>query len=62
MAKKKTEVEQTVPTFTKKDFIKSVKYAKFVDILNGLLKDGKSYTIAEVEKIIEDFRAGKYIN
>lgn len=65
MAKKKTEAEtaeQSVLTFPKKDFLKSVKYAKHVDIINGLLKADKSYSIAEVDKLIEDFRTGKYAN
>lgn len=63
MAKKKTEVEtveQAEPTFTKKQFLKSVKYAKHVDILRGLLNEEKSYSIAEVDKVLEDFRTGKY--
>ena len=62
-AKKKQEVEtvvETVPTFTKKKLLKSLRYAKSVDIIQGLLKDDKSYSIAEVDKVIEDFRNGKY--
>lgn len=62
-AKKKQDVEQvaeTVPTFTKKKLLKSLRYAKSVDIIQGLLKDDKSYSIAEVDKVIEDFRNGKY--
>lgn len=64
MAKKKQDVEavaeNTVPTFTKKKLLKSLRYAKSVDIIQGLLKDDKSYSIAEVDKVIEDFRSGKY--
>ena len=60
--KKKQEVEQQTaePTFTKKKLLKSLRYAKSVDIIQGLLKDDKSYSIAEVDKVIEDFRNGKY--
>lgn len=62
-AKKKQDVEkveQTVPTFTKKQLLKSTRYAKNVDVIQGLLKENKSYSKAEVDKIIEDFRNGKY--
>lgn len=63
MAKKKQDVEtveQTEPTFTKKQLLKSLRYAKKVDVIQGLLKEDKSYSIAEVDKVIEDFRTGKY--
>lgn len=63
MAKKKQEVEtvkQAEPTFTKKQLLKSLRYAKHVDVIQGLLKGDKSYSIAEVDKVIEDFRNGKY--
>lgn len=65
--KKKQEVEQvaveTKPiesTFTKKQLMKSLRYAKHVDIIGGLLSEDKTYSIAEVDKVIEDFRTGKY--
>lgn len=65
--KKKQEVEQvavetkpTEPTFSKKKLLKSLRYAKNVDIIQGLLNDDKTYSIAEVDKVIEDFRNGKY--
>lgn len=61
--KKKQDVEQvveTAPTFTKKQLLKSLRYAKNVDVIQGLLKEDRSYSIAEVDKVIEDFRKGKY--
>lgn len=67
--KKKQEAEQVAetvaetvaePTFTKKQLLKSLRYAKNVDIIQGLLNDDKTYSIAEVDKVIEDFRTGKY--
>lgn len=65
MAKKKEEVvvEQvaaSAPTFTKKKIVASQKYAKRVDILNVLLSDDKSYTLAEVEQILDNAFKGKY--
>lgn len=56
MAKKK-EVTETVaePTFTKKQFVDSRRFAKHRDIITVLLEDGKKYTIEEVEKIVSDF-------
>jgi hypothetical protein len=65
--KKKQEVEQVAvetkpiePTFTKKQLMKSLRYAKNVDIIGGLLSEDKTYSIAEVDKVIEDFRKGNY--
>ena len=43
------------PVFNKSDLIKSKRYADKRDILNALLKDGKTYTIEQVEKMIKTF-------
>ena len=62
--KKKTEQpeksEQQAPAFTKKQLVKSRTYARYVDLLNALLNDKKSYTHAEVEQIIKNAYSGKY--
>lgn len=60
MAKKTNTTEKVAevkaaPTFTKKQFIKSQRFAKHRDLLNVLLEDDKEYTIEEVEKVIKDF-------
>ena len=60
MAKKTNTTEhvaevKAAPTFTKKQFVKSQRFAKQCDLLNVLLEDDKVYTIEEVEKIITNF-------
>ena len=65
---KKTEPEQeqqvetvaAAPAFTKKQIVKSRTYARYVDLLNALLNDKKSYTHAEVTEIINNALSGKY--
>ena len=60
MAKNKTEEVKTekVRKFTREQFIKSERFKKHKDILNALLEN-KSYSITEVEEIINDFLYGK---
>ena len=60
MAKKTNTTEKVAevkaaPTFTKKQFIKSQRFAKRCDLLAVLLEDDKTYTIEEVETIITNF-------
>lgn len=60
MAKKTNTTEKVAevkaaPTFTKKQFIKSQRFAKQRDLLNVLLEEDKTYTIEGVEKIITNF-------
>lgn len=57
MAEKKAEVKAT--TYEKKQIVKAKKYEHDIDVINALLEDGKSYTLAAVDKIIEDFKKGK---
>lgn len=47
---------KTVPKFPAADLIKSAKYAGVKDILSALLDKSKSYSVEEVEKIIENFK------
>lgn len=56
MAKKKEATEAVAePTFTKKQFVQSMRFAKHRDIINVLLEDDKKYTRDEVENIIAEF-------
>ena len=51
-AKAKTE---KVAKFTKKQFVTSRKFAKHKDLVNALLDDEKTYSIKEVEDVINNF-------
>lgn len=63
MAKDKPVVnEKKEPTtFTKQQLVTSKKYAERKDLLNALLVDGKSYSLIEVEEILNGFLKGKVI-
>lgn len=54
------EVVTAEPAFTKQQIVKSRTYARYVDLLNALLNDKKSYTHAEIETIIKNAYTGKY--
>lgn len=54
MAENKITAEKET-AFTKQQIINSKKYLDRKDVLNVLLKDDKSYTIKEVNKLINDF-------
>lgn len=41
--------------FSKEQLVNSKRYSKHKDLLNTLLEDGKMYTIAEVDAIIENY-------
>ena len=58
MAEKKT-VKNTESKFTKEQIVNSKKYIEDSDIVRALLEDNKTYTIKEVDSIIEKFRKGK---
>lgn len=51
----KSNKEQAVKLFTKEQLVKSKKYMRFVDFLNGNLQDDKKYTIEQVDKLISNF-------
>lgn len=63
MAKVKVTVDEAeLPaTFTKQQLITSKKYAEKKDLLNALLVDGKSYSMAEAEGILDNFLKGKVV-
>lgn len=54
------EKEETT-TFTKQQLLTSKKYAEKKDLLNALLVDGRSYSMAEAEEILNGFLKGKVI-
>ena len=47
--------QQESPSFPKALLLTSKKYEEYVDILNALLEDGKSYTFAQVDGLVSDF-------
>lgn len=51
MTKRKTDS----PVFSKQDLLRAKRYSDKRDILNALLKDGETYTIEQVDKIIKTF-------
>ena len=57
MANKKA-VEASETVHTKAQLLASQKYAGKQDIINVLLEDGKSYTIEQVNMLIEKFMKG----
>lgn len=61
---KQTETNQEKPKkavgFTKKQFMKAANFTRIErDVLNALLEDGKTYTIEQAKRIIDDFKKGK---
>lgn len=59
MAKEKVTTEATETAFTKAQILASKKYANRQDILNALLVDDKTYSLTEVDALIEKFMKGK---
>lgn len=51
--------KEVAPTFTKNQLATSKRYASLRDLVSVLLEDGKQYTLAEVDKKIEEFKKGK---
>ncbi len=57
MGETNTEVKPQVfaDVFTKQQLAESKRYKKKQDLLEALLENGKTYTIAQVDKIIGDY-------
>lgn len=57
MGETNTEVKPQVSAdvFTKQQLAESKRYKKKRDLLDALLENGKTYTIAQVDKIIGDY-------
>jgi hypothetical protein len=52
----KTEAKKTKEKkYEKLQLYSSVRYSKYKDLINAVLKDDKTYTVSEVDKIIECF-------
>ena len=54
MAKSKEQVVD-VTKYTKEQLVKSKRYMRYVDFLNGNLCDGKMYTVEQVDKLISNY-------
>lgn len=50
-----TKTAETADKFTKQQLTESKRYKKQRDLLEALLEDGKTYTIAQVDKITGDY-------
>lgn len=64
IAKKGTETavaaaEPKPAVFTKQQLLEAARYKEKSDLLETLLKDGKSYCFQETDKIIEAYMKGK---
>lgn len=46
-------------TFTKEQIVKSAKYERFQDYLEGNLDNNKQYTISEIDSLIANLKGGK---
>ncbi len=57
MAKKIKEKQET--KFTKQQILAASKYNNRRDALNAILVDGETYTINEVNSLLENFMKGK---
>ena len=56
---KKTEQPKEME-YTKMNLLSSKRYSHNRDILNVILNDGKTYSLNEVDKLIEDFYKKKF--
>jgi len=59
--KDETKVNEKDETtkFYKKQLVASNKYSRYKDLLNAVLKDDSTYSIDEVDELIENFMKGK---
>lgn len=58
MANKKAETKQEV-LFTKEQILASKKYSNRRDVLGAILVDSKTYTLEQVDSLLEKFMKGK---
>lgn len=49
------KTETPAATFNKQQILAAKKYVERRDLLEVLLSDGKSYALAEIDKLIEEF-------
>lgn len=53
--KPEVKPQASADVFTKQQLAESKRYKKQRDLLEALLENGKTYTIAQVDKIISDY-------
>jgi hypothetical protein len=58
MSNKKTDVKQEI-LFTKEQILASKKYSNRRDILGAILSSDKTYTLEQVDSLLEKFMKGK---
>lgn len=54
-----TGTEAAVQKFKKEQIITSARYGNQRDLVEALLTDGKTYSIADVDNMIEKYRKGQ---
>ena len=57
--KKQTEKTSEAPAFSKDQLLTFDKYRGRSDLLGVLLEDGRRYTYADVDALVDDFMKGK---
>lgn len=55
------EAPVTATVYTKEQLLASNRYANRRDVISALLDDGKTYTLTEVERLLNKFMKGKVI-
>lgn len=55
MNSKKAAENTKAPGFSKEQLVSAKRYKDKKDILNGLLDDGREYTLAEVDSLLSKF-------
>jgi hypothetical protein len=59
LANKKIDEDKQANVFTKEQLVSAKKYKHVKDRLNVVLKDDRSYTLKEVDDLIENFMKEK---
>ena len=57
--KKKEDTQKPEVVYTRQQLLQAKRYADRLDLINTLLKDGKSYSIQQVDEMIEKYMKGK---
>lgn len=57
--KKKEDTQKLEAVYTRQQLLQAKRYADRLDLINTLLKDGKSYSIQQVDEMIEKYMKGK---
>ena len=56
--KAETAVKKAVPVFSKASILRSVRFSDRKDAVKALLKDNETYTLEQVEEILDNFMKG----